>query len=61
VTGDWRKLHNDELHNLYFSPSIITRIIKSKEEEMGVVSSSNEKKRNTYRILVGKPERKRPL
>jgi hypothetical protein len=45
VTGGWRKLHNEELHNLYSSPSII---------RMG-------EKRNVYRLLVGKPEGKRPL
>jgi hypothetical protein len=50
VTGDWRKLHNEELHNLYSSPNII-RIIKSRMGE----------KSNAYRILVGKPEGKRPL
>jgi hypothetical protein len=52
VTGGWRKLHNEELHNLYSSPSII-RVIKSKRI-LG-------KKRNAYRILVRKPEGKRPL
>jgi hypothetical protein len=39
VTGDWRKLHNEELHNLYSSPNII--IIKSKEDEMGRACSTN--------------------
>jgi hypothetical protein len=54
VTGDWRKLHNEELHGLCSSPGIIT-MIKSREEEMGKACI-----RNKYRILVGKPERKRP-
>jgi hypothetical protein len=56
VTGDWRKLHNEELHNLYFSPSII-RMIK-----LGSMRwARHEEKRNACRILVGKPEGKRPL
>jgi hypothetical protein len=40
VTGEWRKLHNEELHDLYSSPSIL-RIIKSKEDEMGGPCSTN--------------------
>jgi hypothetical protein len=40
VVGGWRKLHNEELHNLYSSPSII-RIIKFKEDAMGRVCSMN--------------------
>jgi hypothetical protein len=60
VTGGWRTLHNEELHNLYFSPSII-RMIKSKRmRRAGHVARMGEK-RNAYRILVGKPEGKRPL
>jgi hypothetical protein len=60
VTGDWRKLHNEKLHNLYASPKI-TRINKPKEDEIGRACSTNGATRNAYRILVGKPERKRPL
>jgi hypothetical protein len=56
-TGGWRKLHNEELHNLYSSPSIIGMI---KNDEMGGACSTNGEKRNAYRILVGKPGR-RPL
>jgi TPP-dependent pyruvate/acetoin dehydrogenase alpha subunit len=56
VTGDWRKLHNEELHNMYSSPNII-RMIKSRR--MRWVGQGE--KRNPYRILVGKPEGKRPL
>jgi hypothetical protein len=60
VTGGWRKLHNKELHNLYSSPSII-RIIKLRRMRwVGHVARMGEK-RNMYRLLVGKLERKRPL
>jgi hypothetical protein len=60
VTGGWRKLYNEELHNLYSSPSII-RIIKSRMMRwVGHVARLREK-RNAYRLLVGKPEGKRPL
>jgi hypothetical protein len=57
VTGDWRKLHNEELHNLYSSPDIITMIKSRRVRLAGHVARMGEK-RNTYRILVGKPERK---
>jgi hypothetical protein len=59
ATGGWRTLHNEELHNLYSSPSII-RIIKSRRKWAGHVARMA-KKRNVYRLTVGKPERKRPL
>jgi hypothetical protein len=55
---DWIKLHNEELHSLFSSPSII-RII-SKMRWAGHVARMWEN-RNTYRILVGNPERKKPL
>jgi hypothetical protein len=59
-TGGWRKLHNEELHHLYSSPSII-RVIKSRRMRwVGHVAQIGEK-RNAYRILVGRPEVKRPL
>jgi hypothetical protein len=60
VTGGWRKLHNEELHILYSSPSII-RVIKSRRmRRTGPVPRMGET-RNAYRILVGKPEGKRLL
>jgi hypothetical protein len=59
VTGEWTKLHNDELHDLYSSPSII-RIIKARMSWVGHVTRMGEK-RNAYRLLVGKPEGRRPL
>jgi hypothetical protein len=60
VTGGWRKLHNEELHNLYSSPSIII-IIKSRRMRLSGHVARIGEKRNAYRILVGKPEGKRPL
>jgi hypothetical protein len=60
VTGEWRKLHNEELHDLYSSPSII-RIIKSRRMRWAGHVARMEEKRNAYRLLVGKPEGKRPL
>jgi hypothetical protein len=60
VTGEWRKLHIEELHDLYSSPSII-RIIKARRLRwVGHVARMGEK-RNAYRLLVGKPERRTPL
>jgi hypothetical protein len=60
VSGGLRKLHNEELHNLYSSQSII-RIIKSRRMRwVGYVARMGEK-RNVYRLLIGKPEGKRPL
>jgi hypothetical protein len=59
VTGGWSKLHNEELHNLYSSPSII-RIIKSRIRWAVHVAGMGERM-NVYRLLVGKPEGKRPL
>jgi hypothetical protein len=60
VTGEWRKLHNEELHDLYSSPSIITIIMSRRMRWAGHVVRMGEK-RNAYRLLVGKPEGKRPL
>jgi hypothetical protein len=60
VTGEWRKLHNEELHDLYSLPSII-RIIKSRRMRWAGHLARMGEKRNAYRLLVGKPEEKRPL
>jgi hypothetical protein len=60
VMGDWRKLHNEELHNLYSWPNII-RMIKSRRMKWAGHVALMGEKRNAYRILVGKPEGKRPL
>jgi hypothetical protein len=59
-TGGCRKLHNEELHNLYSSPSII-RILKSKRMRWAGHVARMGERMNAYRILVGKPEGKRPL
>jgi hypothetical protein len=60
VMGGWRKLHNEELHNLYSSPSII-RIIKSIRIRLAGHVARMEEKWKVYRLLVRKPEGKRPL
>jgi hypothetical protein len=60
VTGEWRKLHNEELCDLYSSPSI-NRIIKSRRMRWAGHVARMGEKRNAYRLLVGKPEGKRPL
>jgi hypothetical protein len=60
VSGSWRKLHNEELHNLYSFPSTI-RMIKSGRFRLAGHVAQKGTKRNAYRILVGKPEGKRPL
>jgi hypothetical protein len=59
VTGEWRKLHNEELRDLYYSASII-RIIKSRMR-WAVHVARMAQKRKAYRLLVGKPEGRRPL
>jgi hypothetical protein len=60
VTGGWRKLHNEELRNFYSSPRII-RIMKFRKMKWAGHVARMGEKRNAYRILVGKPEGKRPL
>jgi hypothetical protein len=58
VTGGWRKLHNEELHNLYPSPRII-RMIRSRRMKWAGHIARMKEKRNAYRVLVGKPEGRR--
>jgi hypothetical protein len=60
VTGEWRKLHNEELRDLYSSPSIIRIIEPRRMRWTGHVARTREK-RNAHRLLVGKPEGKIPL
>jgi hypothetical protein len=60
VTGEWRKLHNGELHNLYSSPDII-RQIKSRRRRWAGHAACMGEGRNMYRVLVGNPEGKIPL
>ena len=60
VTGEWRKLHNEELNDLYCSPNIF-RVIKSRRMRWtGHVARMGES-RGVYGVLVGKPEGKKPL
>ncbi|KAJ4438039.1 hypothetical protein ANN_13978, partial [Periplaneta americana] len=59
VTGEWRKLHNTELHALYSSPDIIRNIKSRRLRWAGQVALMGES-RNPYRVLVGRPEGKRP-
>ena len=57
ITGEWRKLHNAELH----SSSNISRSLKSRLLRWAGHVASMEQSRNAYRVLVGNPEEKRPL
>jgi hypothetical protein len=58
--GSWRKLHNDELHDLYSSPNIV-RVIKSRRMRWAGHVAHIGEGRGVYRVLVGRPEGKRPL
>jgi hypothetical protein len=60
VKGQWRKLHNGELHKLYSSPDIIRQIKSRRMRWAGHVARMGEG-RNVYRVLGGKPEGKKPL
>ena len=60
ITGEWRKLHNTELHALCFLPNIIRNLKSRRLRWTGHVALMG-KFRNAYRVLVGKPESKRPL
>jgi hypothetical protein len=59
VMGGWRKLHNEELRNLYSSPSIIGMIKIRRMRRIGHVARMRGT-RNSYRALVGMPEQNRP-
>jgi hypothetical protein len=58
--GSWRKLHNDELCSLYSSPNIVRVIISRRMRWVGRMAHTWEG-RSVYRVLVGRPEGKRPL
>jgi hypothetical protein len=60
MVGGWRKLYNEELHKLHFSPNII-RMINSRRMKWTEHVEHVRKKRNADRILVGRPEGNRPL
>ena len=60
VTREWRKLHNEELNDLFFSP-IIVRVIKSRRMRWARSVARMGESVGVYMALVGKPERKRPL
>jgi len=60
VTGEWRRLHNEELNDLYFSPNIV-RVIKSRRMRWAGHVVRMVEERGVYRVLVGKPEGRRPL
>jgi hypothetical protein len=60
VTGEWRKLHSEELHILYSSPNIIRQTKSRRKGWMGHVACMGKKKK-VCRVLVGKSEGKRPL
>jgi hypothetical protein len=60
ATGEWRRLHDEELNDLYSSPNII-RIIKSRRMRWAGHVACLGENRGAYRILVGRPEGRRPL
>ena len=60
VTGEWRRLHNEELNDLYSSPNIVRVITSRRMRWAGHVARMGEET-GVYKVLVGKPEGKRPL
>ena len=60
VTGEWRKLHNEELRDLYSLPNI-GRVVKSRRKRWAGIVARMGEGRGVHWVLVGKPEGKRPL
>jgi len=60
VTGEWRRFHNEELNDLYCSPNVV-RVIKSRRMRWAEHVACMVEERGVYRVLVGKPEGRRPL
>src|SRR5215471_10328359 len=60
VTGEWRKLHNEELNDLYSLPNIV-RVVKSRRMRWAGHVACMGEERGVHRVLVGKPEGKRPF
>ena len=60
VTEEWRKAHHEELNDLYCSPNIV-RVLKSRKKRWAGHVAHLGERRGLYRVLVGKPEGKRPL
>jgi len=60
VTAEWRKLHNEELSDLYYLPNIV-RVVKSRRMRWAGHVACMGQRRGVYMVLVGKPEGKRPL
>ena len=60
VTGEWMRLHNEELNDLYSSPNIV-RVIKSRRMRWAGHVARMGEERGVYRVLVRKPEGRRPL
>jgi len=60
VTGQWRRLHNEELNDLYSSPNIV-RVIKLRRMRWAGHVARTGEERGVYRVLVGKPDGRRPL
>jgi hypothetical protein len=60
VTGEWRKIHNEDLNDLYSSPNIVRVIKPRKMKRAGRVVRMGYR-RDVFRVLMGKPEGKRPL
>ena len=60
ITGEWRRLHKEELNDLYSTPNIVW-VIKSRRMRWVGNEARMGEERGVYRVLVGKPEGKRPL